>query len=178
MLTNFRDEIFVLSVNVGLSNGVLFEWSSAYGLVNSFRPSATCTRRQTRTSLVQILACRLFGAKPLSEPVLEYCEFDPWEQTSVKFYSKFKNFIEENAFENVVCKMAAILFRGRWVTAVETPNYRCPWQSTERVSQGGHIISPGSMNYPIYTYNILCVAITALLLYVSFGCRIIQKLLL
>ena len=25
------------------------------------------------TSLVQIMACRLFGAKPLSEPMMEYC---------------------------------------------------------------------------------------------------------
>ena len=31
------------------------------------------TRQKTRPSLVQIMACRLFGAKPLSEPMLEYC---------------------------------------------------------------------------------------------------------
>ena len=36
------------------------------------------------------MACRLFGAKPLSEPLLEYCLLDPWEQTSVKFESKYK----------------------------------------------------------------------------------------
>ena len=28
-------------------------------------------------------------AKPLSEPMLEYCYLDPWEQTSVKSQSKF-----------------------------------------------------------------------------------------
>ena len=28
-------------------------------------------------SLVQIMACRLDGAKPLSEPMLEYCQLDP-----------------------------------------------------------------------------------------------------
>ena len=27
-------------------------------------------------SLVQIMACRLFGAKPSSEPVLTYCHLD------------------------------------------------------------------------------------------------------
>ena len=32
-----------------------------------------------------IMTCRLDGTKPLSEPVLEYCKLDPWEQTSVKF---------------------------------------------------------------------------------------------
>ena len=29
--------------------------------------------------------CRLFGAKPLSEPMLEYCRLDLSEQTSEKF---------------------------------------------------------------------------------------------
>ena len=28
-------------------------------------------------SLVQIMSCRLVGAKPLSEPILEYCWLDP-----------------------------------------------------------------------------------------------------
>ena len=28
------------------------------------------------------MACRLFGAKPLSKPMLGYCPLDPWEQTS------------------------------------------------------------------------------------------------
>ena len=30
--------------------------------------------------LVQIMVCRLADAKPLSEPMLGYCELDPWEQ--------------------------------------------------------------------------------------------------
>ena len=34
------------------------------------------------------MACRLFGAKPLSEPVLGHCQLDPQEQTSLKFWSK------------------------------------------------------------------------------------------
>ena len=39
------------------------------------------------SALVQITACRLFGAKPLSKPILGYCQL---EQTSVKSYSKYK----------------------------------------------------------------------------------------
>ena len=39
---------------------------------NSLRPSDAYMRQKTRPSLVQIMACRLFGAKPLSEPTLEY----------------------------------------------------------------------------------------------------------
>ena len=30
--------------------------------------------------------------KPLSKPVLEYCQLDPCEQTSMKFESKYRNF--------------------------------------------------------------------------------------
>ena len=39
---------------------------------NSLRPSDAYMRRWTGSSLVQIMASRLFGAKPLSEPMLEY----------------------------------------------------------------------------------------------------------
>ena len=51
----------------------------------------------------------MFGAKPLPEPMLTYGQFDPQEKTSVKFESKYKTFIRENAFENVVWKTASIL---------------------------------------------------------------------
>ena len=54
------------------------------------------------------MACCLVSAKPLFEPLLEYCQFEPQEQTSVKFESKYI-FIQENACENVVCEKAAIL---------------------------------------------------------------------
>ena len=37
-------------------------------------------------TLLQIMACRLFGAKPLSESVLPYHQLDPEEHISVKFY--------------------------------------------------------------------------------------------
>ena len=42
---------------------------------NSLRPSDAYKRLETGPSLVQIMACELslFCAKPLSEPMLEYC---------------------------------------------------------------------------------------------------------
>ena len=43
-----------------------------------------------RSALVQIMACRLFGTKPLSRPMLGYYEMDPWAQTSVKLYIKIQ----------------------------------------------------------------------------------------
>ena len=45
--------------------------------INSMRPSDIYLRRHRRPSLVQIMVCRLFGAKSLSEPMLEYCHLDP-----------------------------------------------------------------------------------------------------
>ena len=55
------------------------------------------------------MACRLYGAMPLSEPMLEYCLLVPWEQTSVKSPAKFP--FQENALENIVGEMVAILSR-------------------------------------------------------------------
>ena len=34
---------------------------------------------------VEIMACRLVGPKPLTEPMMEYCWLCPQEQTSMKF---------------------------------------------------------------------------------------------
>ena len=61
-------------------------------IFNSLRPSDGCMRHQPGPSSVQITACRLFGAKPLSEPMLSFWQLDPWEQTSLKIKSKLKYF--------------------------------------------------------------------------------------
>ena len=55
------------------------------------------------------MTCRLFGAKPLSEPMLPYCRLDPKEHISVKFIYNWKVFIQGNALENIVCEIVAIL---------------------------------------------------------------------
>ena len=49
-------------------------------------------RHSTGSSLVQVNACRLFGTKPLPEAVLVYCQFESWEQVSVKFGLEFYHF--------------------------------------------------------------------------------------
>ena len=46
-------------------------------------PSATYLLQWIGSALVQIMACHLFSAQPLSEPVLGYWQLDPSEQTSV-----------------------------------------------------------------------------------------------
>ena len=65
-------------------------------------------RRKTRLSLVQIVACRLYGAKPLIESIIAYCQLGPWERVLLKFESEHINLIKENAHEYVVCIMGAI----------------------------------------------------------------------
>ena len=59
---------------------------------NSSPPSAAYIRQWIWSALVQIMACRIIGAKPLSKSKLGYCQLDHYEQTSVKFYSKYKMF--------------------------------------------------------------------------------------
>ena len=61
-------------------------------LFNSLRPSDAYMRQHNMPTLLQIMACRLFSAKPLSKPMLPYYQLDPTEHISVKFYSKFKSF--------------------------------------------------------------------------------------
>ena len=64
-----------------------------------------------RLLLAQIMGCHLFSTKPLSEPMLDYCQLDHKEHvTSIKFYLKIKHlFIHKNTFENIACKMAPML---------------------------------------------------------------------
>ena len=60
--------------------------------INSSSPSAAYMRQLSGSALVRVMACRLFDAKPLLEPVLVYCQLDSWEQISVKFELEFYHF--------------------------------------------------------------------------------------
>ena len=82
--------------------------------LNSVRPSDAY--HQPRPKLVQIMACRLDGAKPLFEPMLilwlgplgtNFSEI----LIEIHFNRKSNIFIQENAFQNVVCEMSDILSR-------------------------------------------------------------------
>ena len=101
----------------------LIPWYLIVTHINSSPSSAAYMRRWTGPAFVQVMACHLFGAKPLVKQVLTYGQLDPWEQTLVKFESKYKS---ENSFQNVVCGMAAIfLSSGRWLK-VKRLNYQRP----------------------------------------------------
>ena len=83
--------------------------------VDSLRQSDAYMRRKTWSSLAQIMPCRLFGAKPLYETlldnskwnILEYIGSDTGRETSTSI---------QDEFENVVCKMGAILSRPKCVS--------------------------------------------------------------
>ena len=51
--------------------------SSVLGLTHWGRVTHICVGK--KTSLVPMMACGLVGAKPLSEPMLKYCQFEPHE---------------------------------------------------------------------------------------------------
>ena len=57
----------------------------AVGWVNSLRPSDAHMRQHNIPTLLQIMTGRLFGAKPLSEPMRPYWQLDPKEHTSGNF---------------------------------------------------------------------------------------------
>ena len=95
--------------------------------LNSSRPSDAYMRQQTRPSLLHIMACRLTGAKPSSEPMLDYCYLRNKLQWNLNQDSNI--FIQQNAFESVVCETAAILSRPQcvkpsktWPLVLEFPN--------------------------------------------------------
>ena len=51
-------------------------WGGANRRVNSSSPSPAYMRQWTGSALFQLMACRLFGAKPLPEPMLALCQLD------------------------------------------------------------------------------------------------------
>ena len=62
----------------------------------------------------------LFGTKPLSESIMGYCPLTLANIFQWNFNKDTEIFIEENAFETVVCKMAVTLSRDQCVN-----NVRC-----------------------------------------------------
>ena len=76
-----------VTAGANTSSVVLFSEHEIYVLIIAWfiSPSAAYMRQWIGSALVQIIACHLFGAKPLFEPMLGYCQLDTLEQTSVKF---------------------------------------------------------------------------------------------
>ena len=56
------------------------------------------------------MAWRLFGAKPLSKPMLGYCHWTLSDKLQWNYFNQdILSFIQENSSENIVCEMVALL---------------------------------------------------------------------
>ena len=83
---------YSLHKTMGCNYLVMSWYQSNHVKLTHLPPSAAYMCQWTGPALVHVMACRLFGAKPLPEPMLAYCELDSWEQISVKFESEFYHF--------------------------------------------------------------------------------------
>ena len=73
--------------------------------LHSLRPSdAYYIHQHNLPSLVQIMACRLFGDKPLSEPMLPFYQSDTREHISVKLHLKFRFLIKKMHLKMLTAK--------------------------------------------------------------------------
>ena len=76
-------------------------------------------RHRIGASLIQVFACRLFGAKPLPESVMAHCWLDPQEQNSVIFLIEIKTFSLPKLHMKVLfANVSAILSRPQCVNYV------------------------------------------------------------
>ena len=69
-----RIVLFTTSISVKITRDLKTDHNM---IINSSSLSATYMCQWIRSALVQIMACRLFGTKPLSKPMLSYCQLDP-----------------------------------------------------------------------------------------------------
>ena len=111
------DELLVCIIGMVLMDSVMiYSMIKLNSMINSCPPSVTYIRQWTGSSLVQVMACCLFTAKPLPVLMLVYCQLESWEQILVKFESEFYHFaFKKMHLKFSSAKMTAILSRGRWV---------------------------------------------------------------
>ena len=83
--------------------------------INSSPPGAAHMCQWICWTLVQIMACRLFSANHYLNQHWVIVNWTPRNKLKRNLHQNTKLFIHENAFENTVCEMTAILSRGRWV---------------------------------------------------------------
>ena len=91
---------------------------------------------------VQIMACHLFGVKPLSKLMLGHCQLDLLEQTTVKFSIKVQNF----SFRKMHMKI--------WISSVKWQPF-CPGEDEFTVLLYLKIVS--AKWWPSYSGFNLCV---------------------
>ena len=68
--------------------------------IHSSSPSAAYMHHWTESASVQVMACRLFGDKPLPEPMLAYFQLHFCKQISVKLEPEFYHFHSRKCISN------------------------------------------------------------------------------
>ena len=86
----------LLSNHLQLSSWWYFLVNNRYNhqgyVVNSAPPSAAYMHQGTGSALVHVMACRLFGAKPLPKPMLGYSQLDSEGTNLSEILIKIQNF--------------------------------------------------------------------------------------
>ena len=88
---SFKKIHFIMSISA-----ILFRLQC----VNSSPPNAAHMHHWNGSALVQVMACCLFGTKPLPASMLAYCQLDSWEQILGNSNRNSINFIQEKYIWN------------------------------------------------------------------------------
>ena len=108
--------LYQLLIIVKCKRGLWFDFLVFTTHINSSPPGAACICQWTGSSLLQLMACHLFGTKPQPEPMLVCCQLDPWEQVFSETWIGILSFaFKKMHLKMLSAKMEAILSRGRWV---------------------------------------------------------------
>ena len=94
------------------NRNTVFKWVSFTHLP----PSAAYMRQWIWSALIQIMACRLFSAIPLSKPMLVIVNCSLRNKLQLKFLIKIHIFYSQKCIWKYLLKMAVILFRGDELT--------------------------------------------------------------
>ena len=118
--------MLIVALNMIFSNFSCYQWFLTTYLDRvPFNPSplsATYMRRWTGSALVKIMACRLNGAKPLSELVLTYCQL----------YHK------ETHFNEILFEIQIFSRKCTWKCRLEDGGH---FVSASMCCNGGHILT-------------------------------------
>ena len=135
---------------------------------NSSPPSAAYMRQWTGSSLIQVMACRLFGAKSLPEAMLVYCQLDSWDIFQWNMNRNSIIYIQENAIENVVCQNGSHFVKGGWVkypaNALEIPHGTLTTASSVKHAQVSNLQTKWFIELSIR----VCIYCNSLLIYFAF----------
>ena len=116
-------------------------FKTAHPSVSSLWPCNAIWWHKCWWTLVQVMACCLFGTKLLPEPMLTYCQLDRSECinfSEVLNQNNTKLFFHINSYENV-CKLLAILSLFRHQCVVTLRLRQNGWHLAGNISKCNHL---------------------------------------